>query len=184
MNYSNYGHEYTAIFQYLCDRGADASIRNKKSETALHSLCSYDGGLPIDTAAIEILFGHRAKVTDTDDNGNTPLHSAVKDLENLDAIEFLLDHGADIGAKNLKGNTPLHEAANGIFWPGVMKEKYKSMGDILRRLQGDEGCLMDKLNAEGKSARQILNEVRKDFQEKMDDIENERKLWESEIWKK
>jgi hypothetical protein len=43
---------------------------------------------------------------------------------------------------------------------------------------------MDKLNAEGKSARQILNEVRKDFQEKMDDIENERKLWESKIWKK
>lgn len=86
--------------------------------------------------------------------------------------------------RNLKGNTPLHEAANGIFWPGVMKEKCKSMGDILRRLQGDEGCLMDKLNAEGKSAQQILNEVRKDFQEKMDDIENKRKLWESEIWKK
>ncbi|ENH70096.1 Ankyrin-1 [Fusarium oxysporum f. sp. cubense race 1] len=184
MNYSNYGHEYTAIFQYICDRGADASIRNKKSETALHSLCSYDGGLPIDTAAIEILFGHGAKVTDTDDNGNTPLHSAVKNLENLDAIEFLLDHGADIGAKNLKGNTPLHEAANGMFWPGVMKEKYKSMGDILRKLQGDEGCLVDKLNVEGKSARQILNEVRKDFQQKMDDIENERKVWESEIWKK
>ncbi|KAL5593261.1 hypothetical protein FOBRF1_012363 [Fusarium oxysporum] len=178
QNYSNYGHEYTAVFQYLCERGADSSILNKKSETALHSLCSYDGGLPIDTAAVEVLLGHGARVTCSDDNGNTPLHLTVKNLENLDAIAFLLHHGADIGAKNLKGNTPLHEAANGMFWPGVVKEKYKSMGDILRRLQGDGGCLMDELNAEGRSSRQIQDGVRKDFREKMDDIENERRRWE------
>ncbi|KAF4953754.1 hypothetical protein FGADI_5747 [Fusarium gaditjirri] len=138
-NYSNYDHKYTAAFQYLCERGADSSILNKKSETALHSLCSYDGGQLIDIAAVELLLSHGAKVTCSDDNGNTPLHLAVKNLENLDAIAFLLDHGADVCAKNLKGNTPLHEAANGTFWPRVVKEKYKSMCDILRRLQGDGG---------------------------------------------
>ncbi|KAF5606467.1 ankyrin [Fusarium subglutinans] len=176
--YSNCGRKYTAIYQLLCDRGADASILNKKSETALHCLCHDNGGWPIDTAAIEILLGHGAIVMGTEDNGNTPLHLVVKNLENLDAIVFLLDHGADICAKNLKGNTPLHEAASGMFWPGVIEEKYKSMGEILRRLQGDEGSLMDELNAEGKSPWQIQNERRKDFWEKIDDIENEWRRWE------
>ncbi|KAG5815701.1 hypothetical protein H9Q74_003363 [Fusarium xylarioides] len=183
-NYGNLGQEHTAIFRYLCDRGADSSTLNKDGETALHRLCSCDGELPIDTAAIEILLDHGAKVTDTDSRGNTPLHLAVKNLDNLDAIVFLLDYGADISVKNLKGNTPLHEAANGMFRPGVVEEKYKPMGEILRRLQGDEGRLMDELNAKGKSPRQIQDEVRKDLKEKMDDIEIERKRWESEVWKK
>ncbi|KAF5710360.1 ankyrin [Fusarium mundagurra] len=183
-NYGNYGQDHTVIFQFLCDRGADSSTLNKDGETSLHSLCSYDGGLPIDTAVIEILLDHGAKVTDTDSHGNTPLHLADKKLDNLDAIVVLLDHGADISVKNLKGNTPLHEAANGMFWPSIVKEKYKSMGQILRRLQGDEGRLMDALNAEEKSPRQIQDEVRKDLKEKMDDIEIERKWWESEGWKK
>ncbi|KAF5549418.1 ankyrin [Fusarium phyllophilum] len=176
-NYSNRGQEHTAIFQYLCDRGADSSILDKNGETALHSLCSYNGGLPIDTAAIEILLDQGAKVTDTDNSGNTPLHLAVKNLENIDAIAFLLDHGADIRAKNLKGNNPLHEAAKGMLWPGVVQEKYKDMGDILRRLQSDGGCLMDELNAEGRSPQHIQNERKKDFREIMDDIENGRKQW-------
>jgi ankyrin repeat protein len=177
-NYSNYGQEYTAISQYLCDRGADSSLVNNKSETALHCLCCYGGGLPIDTAAIELLLRHGAKVTDTDDNGNTPLYLAVKNLENLDAIAFLLDHGTEVVVKNLKGNTPLHEAATGVFWPGIVEGRLNAMVDILRRLQGDGGHLMDELNAEGKSPRQIQDEVRKDFREKMDDIESERSLWE------
>ncbi|KAI1037809.1 hypothetical protein LB503_009571 [Fusarium chuoi] len=176
-NYSNCGQEHTDIFQYLCDRGADSSMFNKKGETALHSLCSHDGGWPIDTAAIEILLGHGAKITDTDNEGNTPLNLAVKNLGNLEAIAFMLNHGADIRAKNLKGNTPLHEAANGMFWPGIVGEKYKSMGDILRRLQGDGGYLMEELNAEGKSPRQIQNERRKDFREKIDDVENGWRRW-------
>ncbi|KAF5633006.1 ankyrin protein [Fusarium sp. NRRL 25303] len=168
-NYSNYGQEHTAIFQYLCGKGADPSMLNKNDETALHSLCSCDGGLPLDTTAIQLLLDHEAKVTDTDNDGNTSLHLTVKNLENLETIAFLLDHGTDIRAKNLKGNAPLHEAANGMFWPGVVEEKYKSMGDILRRLQGDGGYLMDELNAEGKSARQIQNEKRKDFREKINE---------------
>ncbi|KAF5243390.1 hypothetical protein FANTH_8212 [Fusarium anthophilum] len=44
--YSNCGRKYTAIYQFLCDRGADASILNKKSETALHCLCHDNGGWP------------------------------------------------------------------------------------------------------------------------------------------
>ncbi|KAF5603863.1 ankyrin [Fusarium pseudocircinatum] len=175
--YSNCRREYAAIFQFLSDRGADASILNKKGETALHCLCHDNRGWPIDTSAIEILLGHGAKVTDTDDKGNTPLHLAVKNLDNLDAIMFLLDHGADISAKSLKGNTPLHEAASGMFWPGVVEGKYKGMGEILRRLQGDEGRLMDQLNTEGKSPRQIQDKRRNDFREKIDDIKNEWRRW-------
>ncbi|KAF4473302.1 ankyrin [Fusarium agapanthi] len=177
--YSNCGRKYTAVSQFLCDRGADASILNKKSETALHCLCHDNGGWPIDTAALEILLRHSAMVTGTEDNDNTPLHLVVKNLENLDAIVFLLDHGADISTKNLKGNTPLHEAANGMFWPGVVEEKYKSMGEILGRLQGDEGRLMHHPNTEGKSPRQVQDERRKNFREQIDDIESGWKWWGS-----
>ncbi|KAF9769134.1 hypothetical protein IL306_013496 [Fusarium sp. DS 682] len=177
-HYGDYGQKYSSIFKYLYDRGADSSLLNKKRETALHELCRSDGGLPIDTTAIQVLLDHGAKVTDTGNDGNTPLHLAVKNLENLDAIAFLLDHGADAGAKNLKQNTPLHEAANGMFWPGVVEEKLKAMGDILRRLQGDGGYLMDERNAEGKSARQIQDEVRMGLREKLDDIEREARSWQ------
>ncbi|EWG55415.1 hypothetical protein FVEG_17517 [Fusarium verticillioides 7600] len=176
-HYSNRGQDDTAVFQYLCEKGADSGILNQSGETALHSLCSCDGGLPLDTAAIETLLDHVAKVTDTDHDGNTPQHLAVTNFENLDAIAFLLDHDADICAKNLKGDIPLHEAANGLFWPSIFKEKYKNMGDILRRLQGDGGSLMDELNAEGKSPRQIQNERRMEFTEKINDIENGRRRW-------
>ncbi|RKL32831.1 hypothetical protein BFJ72_g10331 [Fusarium proliferatum] len=176
-NYSNYGQEHTAIFHYLCGKGADPSMLNKNDETALHSLCSCDGGLPLDTAAIENVLNYGAKVTDTDNEGNTPLHLAVKNLENLEAIAFLLDHGADIRAKNFIRNTPLHEAANGMFWPGVVKERYEIMGDILRRPQGDGGYLMDEPNAEGKPPRQIQNERGKDLREKIDGIEKGWRCW-------
>ncbi|KAF4339728.1 ankyrin [Fusarium beomiforme] len=114
-HYGNYGLKYTPIFKLLCDRGANPRLRNKKRKTALHELCCPAGGLPIDAAAIGILRDHGANITDIDDDGNTPLHLAVKSLENLDAIAFLLDHSADVGVKNLKQNIPLHEAANGIF---------------------------------------------------------------------
>ncbi|KAF5973206.1 vegetative incompatibility het-e-1 [Fusarium coicis] len=78
----------------------------------------------------------------------------------LEVLKLLLDHGADISVKHLKGNTPLHEAADGMFWPEVVEEKYKPMGEILRRLQDDEGSLMDELNTERKSPRQIQSERR------------------------
>ncbi|KAF5621134.1 ankyrin [Fusarium tjaetaba] len=175
--YGNCGQDHTAVFQYLCEKGADSSILNKNGETALHSLCSYDGGLPLDIAAIETLLDHGAKVTDTDNDGNIPLQLAVKNLDNVDAIVFLLDHGADVSVKNLEGNTPLHEAANEMSWTGVLKKrKYKLMGEILRRLPGDEGSLMDELNAEEKSHRQIQDEGRKDLKEKMDGLEIERSV--------
>ncbi|KAH6884194.1 ankyrin repeat-containing domain protein [Thelonectria olida] len=101
QHYGQLGKEHNEIFKFLCDRGADASLRNKKRETPLHSLCCRtSGGLPIDVAAITILLEHSAKTTDADRDGNTPLHQMVSTLHNLEAAEFLVSHDADVSAKN------------------------------------------------------------------------------------
>jgi hypothetical protein len=95
----------------------------------------------------------------------------------LEVVKLLPDHGADISVKHLEGNTPLHEAADGMFWPEVVEGKYKPMGEILRRLQGDEGSLMDELDTERKSPRHIQSERRNKFMEQIDGIENEWRCW-------
>ncbi|KAF4332560.1 hypothetical protein FBEOM_13639 [Fusarium beomiforme] len=66
-------------------RGADASIRNNKSETPLHTFFRGSNHKPCDTDAIATLLAHGAKVTDADDNGNTPLHLAASKLNQVDA---------------------------------------------------------------------------------------------------
>ncbi|KPM42324.1 hypothetical protein AK830_g4197 [Neonectria ditissima] len=110
------GKEYTKVFKFLCNRGADASLRNNEGETPLHRLCyCTHGGMPIGAAAKAIVLEHGAKTTDADADGKTPLHHAARNLNNADAVDFLLAHGADVAAKPGKQNTPLHEATQGDY---------------------------------------------------------------------
>ncbi|KAM5345950.1 hypothetical protein ACJ41O_011811 [Fusarium nematophilum] len=160
-NYGTLGKEHTDIFKVLCDRGADASLLNNKRQTPLHTLCYCEnGGMPIDAAAIAILLEHGAKATDADDAGNTPLHHAARNLDNLDAVDFLLAHGADVTTRNQRQNTPLHEAARGIVWPRgpdmTADDRIKAQDGMMSRLEnaGGDG-LMDEPNAEGKTPREL-----------------------------
>ncbi|KAL4721803.1 hypothetical protein ACLX1H_011297 [Fusarium chlamydosporum] len=111
---------YTPIFELLCKRGGDASIRNNKGETPLHTLFGrYMTKVPVDPAAISVLLAHGAKVTDTV-AGNTVLHIAAGNLHLADAVSLLLDHGADPALKDPSQATAVHKAASGKAWVGGM----------------------------------------------------------------
>ncbi|KAH7183618.1 ankyrin repeat-containing domain protein [Fusarium flagelliforme] len=99
---------FTPIFELLCSRGTDTSLRNYKDETPLHTLFQPEGDDgPIDITAVSLLLSHGAKVTDVDEAGNTPLHIATRDWHFIDAVALLLEYGADPAQKNLKQENAL-----------------------------------------------------------------------------
>ncbi|KAK6709500.1 hypothetical protein SNK04_010446 [Fusarium graminearum] len=155
------GKMYTPIFELLCSRGADASLRNYKDETPLHTLFEAQGDdAPIDPAIISLLLAHGAKVTDVDDAGNTPLHLATRSWHFIDAVTFLLDHGADSARLNLKQENAFHTAARGFYLANQVEETTEMPKDMIDRLVKAGGAeLMDLPNADGKTARQICQEM-------------------------
>ncbi|CEI67694.1 hypothetical protein FVEN_g9513 [Fusarium venenatum] len=159
---------YTPIFELLCKRGGDASIRNNKGETPLHTLfgrCM--AKVPVDPAAVSVLLAHGAKVTDTV-NGNKPLHMAAGNLHFADAVSVLLDHGADPAAKDSSQATALHKAAVGRAWVsrvGCTAEKRRRLqDDMLARLVKAGGVeLLDLPDAHGQTPRQICQRKREQW---------------------
>ncbi|KAG5659108.1 hypothetical protein KAF25_000310 [Fusarium avenaceum] len=158
---------YTPIFELLCKRGGDASIRNNKGQTPLHTL--FDTcitNVPIDPAAISVLVAHGARVTDTV-AGGTLLHIAAGNLYFADAVSCLLDHGADPTAKDSSQATALHRAASGRLWQSNVRKaevKIRSQDDMLARLVkagGEE--LMDLPDVHGETPRQICQRRREQW---------------------
>ncbi|RBR23433.1 uncharacterized protein FIESC28_03812 [Fusarium coffeatum] len=172
---------YAPVFTFLCERGADASIRNHKGQTPLHSLFKLDGieshyetsneRAPVmDTTAILTLLAHGANVTDADDDGNTPSHLVADTLCYGNAASLLLDHGADPARQNSKQETALHRAARGTYRPKALRikagEKIKAQDEVIGMLVkvGGDG-LMELVDAEGKSPRQLCEEKREAWKE-------------------
>ncbi|KAI6755993.1 hypothetical protein HG530_011729 [Fusarium avenaceum] len=157
---------YTPIFELLCKRGGDASIRNNKGQTPLHTL--FDTcitNVPIDPAAISVLLAHGARVTDTV-AGSTLLHIAARNLWFADAVSCLLDHGADPTAKDSSQATALHRAASGRLRQSMVKAEVtiRSQDDMLARLVkagGEE--LMDIPDVHGETPRQICQRRREQW---------------------
>ncbi|CAF3474576.1 unnamed protein product [Fusarium graminearum] len=149
---------YTAVIELLCKNGADASIRNDMDETPLHTLISHHR---ISLRAMSILLAHGARVTDTDKEGNSPLHLAVTARSNVDVISFLLEQGADANLMNMEHNTPLHVAALHSLWvrnPNDKTNKYQEhVRAILEEAAGKTG--IDMLNGGGKTAQQERKEL-------------------------
>lgn len=161
---------YTAVIKLLCSKGADATLRNKKKKTPLHTLLSrLATSTNVDTEAIDILIANGASVTDVDEAGNSPLHLAARDVNHADVICSLLQHGADATLKNTVQDTPLHLAAtspfiHNSFYTGssrsdTIDEREKlqdSVMAILSKAAGPTG--LDMLNGEGRTPRQIRQE--------------------------
>lgn len=59
--------------------------------------------------AAKLLINHRANLTATAENGNSPLHFVVL-KENMEMLDILISSGVDIDAQNKYGQTPLHFA--------------------------------------------------------------------------
>lgn len=164
-NHGQGSRKHFDILKFLCDNGADMSIRDRYGQTPLHWLCfprwTSDH---IDTAVTYLLLAHGAKVGDTDLDGNTPLHLIARCLTQVEAAQFLLNRGADASAKNSKGNTPLHEAVDNPRWTPnrVTTRDYeiRAQDKMVRALQ-EAACsanLMAQVNAAGKTPQQIRDE--------------------------
>ncbi|KAG7404965.1 putative ankyrin repeat protein [Fusarium oxysporum f. sp. rapae] len=169
---------YTNVFQLLCDRGGDASVRNNNGETPLHTLfrlydddTSHTDQDPVDTSAISILLAHGASSTDTDNAGNTTLHFAAFNLHWADAVSYLLERGADPAQQNLKQETALHRAACGSYKGRYVltrsDERIRAQDDMLAVLvKAGAEELMDRADAEGNTPRQICQNTRDEWRMK------------------
>ncbi|CAG7562028.1 unnamed protein product [Fusarium equiseti] len=165
--YGRLGKQHTPILRFLCDRGADASIRNVYGETPLRLLFKRGWGhSPVDTMAIETLLAHGAKPTDTDVYGNTALHYAAWFPPFSEAVSCLIKHGADVKIRNLCQETALHSVADSPYWGDAALRKnetaeqlFKDQEAMVAELLEAGGVeMMDQPNREGKSPRQIIRE--------------------------
>ena len=99
----------------LVENGADPTIVPDSKAPAIlyaagfqrllvNSRATEDGSI----AAVQAALDHGAKITDTDQKGNTVLHGAVK-VRSPNLVQYLYDQGADVLAKNNIGWTPEDE---------------------------------------------------------------------------
>ncbi len=89
--------------QLLSDKGADIYAENRYGDTPL--CVAFKAGV-----AVVSWFITGPMVYDRDDEGNTPLHTAIQQNASADVIRCLIDKGADINSRNNRINTPLHNA--------------------------------------------------------------------------
>ncbi|KAJ4138776.1 hypothetical protein NW768_002649 [Fusarium equiseti] len=173
---------FAPVFTFLCDRGANASIRNKKLETPLHTLLKvyenelrryscYEDEFILDTSALLTLLAHGAGVSDVDHDGNTPLHLVAEVLNYSNGVSLLLDRGADPSQPNAKQETALHRAARGTCLTGyaniIAPKKIAMQDDVMGRLVNIGGeQLMDAMDAEGKTPRQLREEKRETWRDR------------------
>jgi|Transcript_21792 ankyrin repeat protein len=125
------------MVRLLLERGADVSVKNNDGETPLHAVCntldwvvpgkywrSYHeiGEDPYSNSSltradahlealeiVQLLLQHHADPSAKDNDGKTPLHSAMG-AGDKHAVALLIEKGVDVSAKNSTGHTPLHWA--------------------------------------------------------------------------
>jgi ankyrin repeat protein len=164
-------HAYLTI-QWLCSRGADASIVDCKGQSVLHRLAYWSlDGEPLDLRLLDLLLDHGAPLDHTDENGETALHMRARNLRQAAATQMLIERGAKVDMVNNKGNTPLHEAMRGaprprVSWDGVRQEgatledRIQAQDEVVQMLLEIDGSIMDQSNIKGKSPRQLREETR------------------------
>jgi uncharacterized protein len=99
-------HLRVADFKKLIELGADINARNKVGHTPLHYCVMH----PLNFDMAQILVDYKAQIDEQDNDGNTPLWTAVMryrgQQELLQIILLLLKNGADIEKSNHHGVSP------------------------------------------------------------------------------
>ena len=94
-----------ATAKLLYESGADINTRSKTGRTPL-----YEAAASGKSEIVQWLLSLGADVSAADEDGFTPLHSAVQ--TDLEIVKLLHDAGADISSRTKTGQTPLHRAAS------------------------------------------------------------------------
>ena len=90
-------------FDLLFRADADVNAVSVKGRTVVHWAAA-KGDLPLLEQADKFL----AKLTLTDNNGNSPVHEAARaGVKAAACLRFLIKNGADVQAANARGDTPL-----------------------------------------------------------------------------
>jgi cytohesin len=134
------------IVELLISKGADVNAKAdngltprdwaiKRTHTKIADLLRTHGGKTSsihfgvgdgDLAGVQALLDAGVDVNAKDENGQTPLHHAVR-YDHKEIAELLIDKGADVNAKDNSGNTPLDLA--------IRYEKFET-ADLLRTHDG------------------------------------------------
>ena len=106
------------MVEFLMSKGADI---DKGPETALNIMIWW-----WKPEEVQLLLEASADPNERDEQGNTPLHLAVK-VGWLKRVELLVSHGADVNAKNNQGENPLSMVYPSLLGPVLIDN---NLGDF------------------------------------------------------
>lgn len=138
-----------AAFELRLDDLKQLATKDADLRGALLSACSaHDPDAKVQVRVIRFLMKRGVSVDETDKNGVTPLHRAVR-FRSVAAAKELLAQGADVKAIDRKSkSTPLHRAVTSTGAPSTAGKQAEALS--LVRLLLENGADMDSQNKSGK----------------------------------
>lgn len=179
------GRRDTDVAKFIFNK-VDVDVTDNSGRTVLHNIAA--GTIPIgdprNTKLLKIILDSGADINKKDEQGDTPLHAAVKDY-NTAIISILLNYGADPQIKNFAGKTPLDMVEPDssthdffVFYEKLLSnDKLDDYAERHRRVIADKRCYISSKMSDTKTnfvcisdKFEVLATLRKDVHKKGDHL--------------
>lgn len=138
-----------SIINFFMDSGIDINAADLYGNTVVHlaATCS-------NTASLELLLAHQAKVNVQNRNGQTPLHLAAKKANK--SFNLLIQSGSNPILRDKKGDAAIHYLADAKLSDAIVRERAV--------LLKEKGCI-NQIDAGGNTAlhRSVRHSVHRGF---------------------